>query len=143
MRGGRAFTLVEILIVVVILGILSAVVVPQFTSATRDTSSMATLDQLVKLREALGVYYVRNNSKFPSQIAEGAGSWGELLGGDGAYLHDPPKNFWVDPSNRTTIIFRDTPDSGYQADYAWIFNPATGDLWAGGFDSEDKPFQHP
>ena len=32
----KAFTLVEILIVVVILGILAAIVIPQFTSASED-----------------------------------------------------------------------------------------------------------
>ena len=39
----KAFTLVEILIVVVILGILAAIVVPQFTNATRYTQSSACL----------------------------------------------------------------------------------------------------
>ena len=36
MRRAKGFTLVEILIVVVILGILAAIVVPQFTNATQD-----------------------------------------------------------------------------------------------------------
>ncbi|MHC4694870.1 MAG: type IV pilin protein, partial [Planctomycetota bacterium] len=34
MRAEKGFTLVEILIVVVILGILAAIVIPQFTSAS-------------------------------------------------------------------------------------------------------------
>ncbi|MHC4286068.1 MAG: type IV pilin protein [Planctomycetota bacterium] len=36
MKAEKGFTLVEILIVVVILGILAAIVIPQFTSASVD-----------------------------------------------------------------------------------------------------------
>ena len=48
MRGRvrKAFTLVEILIVVVILGILSAIVVPQFSNATQHAPSTAPHSQL-------------------------------------------------------------------------------------------------
>ncbi len=42
----RAFTLVEILIVVVILGILAAIVIPQFTSASEEAAANSTHSQL-------------------------------------------------------------------------------------------------
>ena len=57
----RGFTLVEILIVVVILGILASIVVPQFASATEQAQHVATLDQLNKLRKALALYYVQES----------------------------------------------------------------------------------
>ena len=73
----RGFTLVEILIVVVILGILSAVVVPQFTGATQEAQRTATLDQLVKIREAIDLYHVRNNAQYPNIVAGvGDPAWG-------------------------------------------------------------------
>lgn len=144
MRRTGAFTLVEILIVVVILGILAAIVVPQFTDATKQASAMATKDQLVKVREALSVYYVRNASRFPSQLAAGDGTWGELLT-TGDYLRQPPKNFWVDPTNAQVIVFRHpaTPDAGYQTAYGWIYDPQTGDLLAASFDGNDNPYPKP
>ena len=145
MRSGRAFTLVEILIVVVILGILAAIAVPQFTRATKDASAAATLDQLVKTRQALSIYYFRNYSQYP-EVQEGVGglpdrAWAQLCP-NSDYLIEPPQNFWVDPTARTRIVYGTGPDATYQADRAWIFNPATGDLWAGGFDAEDKPIPH-
>lgn len=144
MRRTGAFTLVEILIVVVILGILAAIVVPQFTNATNEASAMATKDQLVKVREALGVYYVRNNSRFPSQLQAGNGTWGELLT-TGDYLREPPKNFWINPTTSGVIVFQHpaAPDPGYQTDHGWIFDPVTGDLFAGSFDANDNPYPKP
>ena len=52
----RAFTLVEILIVVVILGILAAVVVPQFTSAADDANDATVRSQLQTLRSQVELY---------------------------------------------------------------------------------------
>ena len=41
-RVSKAFTLVEILIVVVILGILAAIVIPQFTNASQEAQTVAS-----------------------------------------------------------------------------------------------------
>jgi prepilin-type N-terminal cleavage/methylation domain-containing protein len=138
----RAFTLVEVLIVVVILGILSAIVVPQFSSATDDASRTATLDQLVKLREAINVYYFRNGNSLP-QITAGDGTWGELVTLQSEYLRFPPRNLWVPPANAKLIVIGNGPDAGYQTAHGWIYNDATGDLWAGSFDASDQPYPKP
>ena len=41
-------------------------------------------------------------------------------------------------SNSRVIVFGTGPDSVYQSNYGWIYNPATGDVYAGGFDSHDQ-----
>lgn len=131
-----AFTLVEILIVVVILGILAAVVVPQYSKATEDSKKQATLSQLVKLRQALGVYFVRCNAKYPA-VSAGNGTWGELI--SEGYFKYAPSNLHVGGSNASVITIGTAPDSSKTDAYGWIFNPATGDVWAACFDGEDKP----
>jgi general secretion pathway protein G len=139
----RAFTLVEVLIVVVILGILASIVVPQFSSATTDSQKTAMADQVVKLRRVLSVYYVRNGNAWPS-ITAGDGTWGELsVAGAGYMRMPPPSNMWVGGTHAREIILRDTPDVGYHTNYGWIFDPATGNLWAAGFDGFDQPFPRP
>ena len=130
------FTLVEILIVVVILGILAAIVVPQFARATADAKQQATISQLVKLRNALNVYYFRNNSVFPT-VTAGNGTWGQLMG-DG-YFKEPPTNTHVGGPNANMISIGSGPDSAFTTSYGWIFNPVTGDVWAASFDGNDKP----
>ena len=136
-----AFTLVEILIVVVILGILSAIVVPQFASATSAAQEVATLEQLGRLRRALAVYYVRNNGTYPA-ITAGTGTWAQLISPD--YLRAPgPENNWVLPAVSRVIVLRSTADTAFHNDYGWIFDPASGNAWAACFDAEDRPLPRP
>ncbi len=67
-RTKKAFTLVEILIVVVILGILAAIVVPQFTNATQDAQTGNLRAQLKSLQNQIELFKARTNS-YPT-IAE-------------------------------------------------------------------------
>jgi len=67
MRKRSGFTLVELLIVVIILGVLAAVAIPQFTDTTGDARE-ATLDtNLNQLRNAIELYYHQHNNKYPGQ----------------------------------------------------------------------------
>jgi general secretion pathway protein G len=139
-RGRSAFTLVEILVVVVILGILSAIVVPQFSTASEEAKIESTQVQLQKLRNTLAVYYVRNRGQFPASIDAGAGTWGEILAE--GYMHIPPNNQYVG-ANGTVITLGVGPDAAFQDGYGWIYNPATGEVWAGSYDGNDKPLPRP
>jgi len=144
MRMPKAFTLVEILIVVVILGVLSAIVVPQFATATGEAASTATYNQLIKVRDAIGVYYVRNNSRFPNiQPGNDILAWAELAAANGDYLRKPPENKWVTPAASTVVVYGAGPDPAYQSTHGWIYDQATGGLWAGSFDAQDKPYPKP
>jgi len=61
----RAFTLVEILIVVVILGILAAIVIPQFTNASQEAAANSTRSQLQTIRAQVDLYKMKNVGSFP------------------------------------------------------------------------------
>jgi general secretion pathway protein G len=132
----RAFTLVEILIVVVILGILAAIVVPQMTGATQDASINTTYSELQKIRRHVLIYKARNANALPD-VAEDSGTWGQLIGSE--HLLSAPINAWVGSENSRRIVFGNAPDAAYQQDYGWIFDPDTGNVWAGGFDANDEP----
>lgn len=136
-RVRAAFTLVEILIVVVILALLAAIVVPQMVGAQEESQVNSTLYDLGKIRRHIVVYRSREDA-FPT-IEEGDGTWGEIVGDTTSYLMSPPVNAYVGGANRRVIALGDTPDAAYQTNHAWIFDAATGRVWAGGFDDQDVP----
>lgn len=137
-RNTKAFTLVEILIVVVILGILAAVVVPQFVGAVEESSVTTTQSELKKLRRAIEVFQVRNENALPA-VEAGDGTWGDLIAGTGEYLKEAPANPYVGGENARVIILGTDPDSSYQTTHGWVYNAATGEIWAGAFDADDQP----
>ena len=68
------FTLVELLIVVIILGVLAAIAIPQFGSNTED-AKIATLDtSLAELRNAVELYFHQHDSTYPGAKMETDGS---------------------------------------------------------------------
>ena len=65
----QGFTLVELLIVVIILAILAAIVIPQFSSATVDAQESALDTNVNALRSAIDLYRVQHNGKYPGAVA--------------------------------------------------------------------------
>lgn len=137
-----AFTLVEILIVVVILGILAAIVVPQFVTARTEAAAGTAFYELEKLRRAVDVYMARNDNVLPD-VTAGDGTWGDLVGSSGEYLKDAPFNPYVGGANARAVILRGTPDVAFQTTHGWIFDSSSGQVWAGGFDADDEPLPQP
>ena len=63
------FTLVELLVVIIIIGILAAVAIPQFGTASED-AKIAALDQnLSCVRSAIELYSYQHNSTYPGTVA--------------------------------------------------------------------------
>jgi general secretion pathway protein G len=118
-RATQAFTLVEILIVVVILGILAAIVIPQFTSASQSAEASSLASQLQTLRSQIELYQVQHGGTYP--VADGSIDWTALTekGGDGygPYLQEKPTHglSGVDPASASDCWTWNATDNTVQA----------------------------
>ncbi len=70
-RKMKGFTLVELLIVVIILAILAAIVVPQFTATTDDARASAFDSNLAAMRAAAELYRQQHGA-YPGAVAAGS-----------------------------------------------------------------------
>jgi general secretion pathway protein G len=66
MKAKSGFTLVEILIVVVILGILAAIVIPQYSEASSEAKLTNLKTDLQTMRSQIELYKVQHNEAPPS-----------------------------------------------------------------------------
>jgi general secretion pathway protein G len=64
-QGGRGFTLIEILIVVVILGVLGAIVLPKFSDASTTTRENTLKDDLRYVRTQIIVFKAQHADTAP------------------------------------------------------------------------------
>ena len=61
----KGFTLIEILIVVIILGILAAIVIPQFTNASKEAKQSSLVTQVQSLRSQIALFKLQHNDYLP------------------------------------------------------------------------------
>ncbi len=120
-RVRHGFTLIEILIVVVILGILAAIVIPQFTDAAGEANRANVQSQLQTIRSQIELYNVQNPAT-PYAPGENLSSfWDKLVTNN--YLQRAPKNPLMSGTTNSTGV-ADSPGS------AWIWaESSSGDTW--------------
>lgn len=78
-EGRAAFTLIEMLIVVVILGILAMVIIPQISTSTDDAKLNTLRTNLSAMRSSAELYYTQHNGNYPGAVLGGAGTAAEAF----------------------------------------------------------------
>ena len=73
-RIQAGFTLVELLIVVIILAVLAAIIVPQFSSATIDAKEAALDANLARMRSAIELFQAQHAGIYPGSVATSGGT---------------------------------------------------------------------
>lgn len=93
MNAKSGFTLVEILIVVVILGILAAIVIPQFTNASSQAKEASLRSNLQSVRAQIELYKIKNDDSPPTVANFSAQMTTDV--NQGPYLQSIPKNCYT------------------------------------------------
>ena len=146
MKAKSGFTLVEILIVVVILGILAAIVIPQFTDAATEAKESRLMTELQTMRSQIELYKIQHNDYLPGTAASGYTAVnfelaltgrttvnGETGTDYGPYMKRLPTN----PFNNLGSVLAEIEiaaadqSAGDSSDtYGWWFNNVTGTFGA-------------
>ncbi len=124
----RAFTLVELLIVVIILSILAAIVVPQFTEAATDTRLGALQSNLAIIRQQIEIYKLEHGGLYPElnhfaqQMTAGTLINGKAGTDFGPYLQRIPVNPF------TVGLQKGVSNKAPAKSRAWYYDEVTGEF---------------
>lgn len=141
-RKQNAFTLVEILIVVIILGILAAIVIPQFTSASDDAQKSRLETDLQALRTQVQLFKAEIG-RYPGCKKDGTADAAldfvtEITGNvnnpegvaKGPWLQEMPKNPFVADADAAKISIVAADPGAAVANFGWVFNGKNGKVFA-------------
>jgi general secretion pathway protein G len=120
-RDRKAFTLVELVVVVLIIGIIAAVAAPRMFDTAKDARESSTRQSLIVLRDAIELYNSRN-SAYPTVAALKTALATYLNGPFPAVQIGNNRNADVVASTQDPIA---TPEAGTAG---WVYNPTTGSI---------------
>jgi general secretion pathway protein G len=147
MKARKGFTLVEILIVVVILGILAAIVIPQFTNASTEARESTLTSDLQAIRGQIELYKIEHlgdalpgavggtGVDFVTTLLSPTDINGNVVaagtaGAKGPYMSKFPPNPFstLDPSVVANLV--DYDGTAGDGSHHWYFNSTTGEIRA-------------
>ena len=124
----QGFTLVELLLVLVILGILAAIVIPKFSGRTEQAKEQAAVTQISTFRTALDAFEV-DNGYYP----KGKNGLSDLI------VQPRDCQNWRGPYLQSDSIPKDPWGNDYIYECPGRHNPTSYDLSSPGPPNENSP----
>jgi general secretion pathway protein G len=128
MRAGvrrRGFTLIELVVVVLVLGILAGIAAPKLFKTTNEATDNGLKQSLATIRDAIGLYINAYSGALPPCTGDGTDfklAMAEFLRSDIPKSPVGAKNNDVAPATGSTTEGDASPTAG------WKFNTETGDF---------------
>ncbi|MCG3137905.1 MAG: hypothetical protein HJJLKODD_01760 [Phycisphaerae bacterium] len=139
------FTLIELMIVIVILGIIASIVIPQFTEASTDAQESALKTNLSTVRSQLEVFKMQHNGVYPdddklveqmttcTKADKSVPAANKTCADDGGYPFGPylrPEAWPDNPFNNLSTV--DITDGGNadpgDGDTGWFYVESSGEF---------------
>jgi len=123
----RGFTLIELVIIIVILGILAAVAIPRYSNITDEAREASARAALGGLRSGIAIWYATQ------AVQTGTASWPpqDSLSSVGVVMEHsiPPNPYQLDTNAPDSIVTGVTKGVTVGNRGGWAYNETTGEIW--------------
>ncbi len=123
----KGFTLIELVMIIVILGILAAVAIPKYQDLSSEAKEASARSALGALRSGITIYYANQ------AVTTGSATWPPLadLSTVGTVMAQAiPKNpYQTDANAPDSVVTGVTKGVVVGARGGWAYNAATGEVW--------------
>jgi len=143
MKKQNGFTLIELMIVVAIIGILSAVAIPKFSDMLEKSREGATKGNVGAIKSAVSIYYGDNQGIFPDDLDTALNKFGAYLDRMPPVKVRGPNTFKLSGTDISVTIDTDkalalVADNIATNTDGWRYNNKTGDVWVNNSQPDTK-----
>ncbi len=127
MQNQQGFTLIELVIIIVVLGILAAVAIPKYQDITAEAKASAAKGALGSMRSGISIYYAN------AAVKTGSATWppiDSLRTVNVVMSQSMPANpFQASTNAPDSIVTGVTKGVIVGTRGGWAYKPSTGEIW--------------
>lgn len=124
------FTLIELMVVMIAIGLIASVVIPQFTTATQDAMAGNLKSQLRSLQNQIEMFAARNAGASPFSLT--VANWGSLKAA--GFIKTDPVNPAFTAGDKTGVSVATVAGTRGSTTTAWVWNNAESTIYASNFN---------